>query len=566
MMMYIPALEKKTNIDRAASFFKNNILLVIAFIICCFLVFFNLGRIEFWGEDEAQTLLYASRLIIGLKNHSLSNATAFYGNATLSSVMLVQVPFILLLGATELASRLPAAIITVLTLFVIYGIGRLFLGRRASGFLALAFSVSGAVGLFKSSIGVGFYIFFILLGFYCLERYFYGKDPAMRGKPGDLHRGILSITAALIMVPDAYFFLPFFFILLAVNFRKIGAKRLIKSLIAPLLIFGSFIYFEFFLPRKLIGVNNATYEHFLGRKEGLELSFNLREFFLGYINNFSIYFVIVFIAAAVFLAVMRLTGRIRIPGIIWRAILLFSLHFVIWMFLTKSENGHLANSYPAALFIIAFAFQAIDGIAGGQNKAGERAVSPKRLLLYLAALAFICLNFYHTFVLYNCLSLDKDRYPGIYLPSRVPAGYVYGHKLGIKSAAYLLREDDYITGGMVSHYGTAFNFIYMGGEIIIYNTSNAIEYMMAGDDISQKYRIRYIGISPDFHNRDYLEYVDSKGFKKIIIRHDGRDLYYIYDHLTPNGETIIIGRDEYDREYNRTYSRIDRALPYFDSF
>lgn len=562
-------LQNKSGENQFILFVKNNIYLIIAFFICTFLVFYNLGKIEFWGEDEAQTLLYASRFIIGLKNQSLANATAFYSNSTFSFVILVQIPFILIFGVTELASRMPSAIITILTLFVIYKIGKLFLNKRSVNFLVLAYAVSGAVGLFKSSIGVGFYIFFILLGFFYLEKFLYASKKQSRGRFKDLQLGLIFIVMSLVSVPDAYFFIPFFFILILLNIKKIGIKKLLLSLIAPIVIFASFIYFEFILPRQLTGFNNATYDHFIGRKGGLELSFNIKEFFFGYINNFSIYFVILFMLALITLIVLMIYKKIKIPGIIIRIVLLFSLHFIIWMFFTKSENGHLANSYPVALLILAFVYGSISSVQednGIQQYEIKKNVLVKRILLNLVIIGFLCLNFYHTFVLFNNLSLNKDGYPGFYTPGKIPAGYVYGHKVGIKSVAYLLRKDNYFTGGLVSHHGSAFNFIYMGGEIIIYHSSDAIDQMIAGEDISNKYHIRYIGISPDFGNKDFLDYIDLKGFKKIVVKYKNKEIYYVYDILTKNNDIIIIERDEFDREYDREYSNIDDALPYFNGF
>jgi len=547
-------------------FLKDNIFFLGALAICIFLVFYNLGEIEFWGEDEAQTLLYASRFIVGLKNHSLSNATSIYSNSTLSFVMLIQVPFILLFGVCELASRMPAAIVTVLTLFVIYKIGLLFLDRKSANFLALLYGVSGAVGLFKSSIGVGFYIFFILLGFYNIEKFLYAPDEGERGKYLNLQAGLIFVVLALISVLDAYFFIPFFLIILLVNIRRIGVRKFLLSLIAPLAIFISFIYFEFILARKLTGMNNATYRHFLGRKGSLELTFNFKEFIQGLITSYSIYFLILFMFSLIVLIVLLAAGKIRIPGPLWRSALLFSFHFFVWMFLMEKENGHSLNSYPVMLLIIAFAFMVVSGLIE-ENKflsTGKRVT----LKTFLAALAvvIICLNFYHTFIIFNNLYPDKEKYPGIYMPGKIPAGYVWGHKVGIKSAAYLLREDNFFTGGMVSHYGSAFNFIYMGGEIIVYNSSNAIEYMMAGENIEKNYKIRYIAVSPGFSNKDYLDYIDSQGFKKIIITHGDEEIYYIYDILNTCGEIVVIGRDQYDREYNKKYTDIDVALPYFNSF
>jgi len=547
-------------------FLKNNLILLIALAICIFLVFYNLGEIEFWGEDEAQTLLYASRFILGIKNHSLANATSIYSSATMSFIMLVQVPFILLLGVCELASRMPAALITVLTLFVIYKIGLLFLNRKSAGFLALLYAVSGVVGLFKSSIGVGFYIFFILLGFYNIEKFLYAPDKEERGRFLNLQAGLIFVVFALISVIDAYLFIPFFIIILLVNIKKIGVKKFFLSLIAPVIIFLSFIYFEFILARKLTGMNNATYEHFMGRRGTLQLTFNFKEFIQGLITSYSIYFAILFLISLIILFILLAVKRVKIPGILKRIILLFSFHFFIWMFLMEKENGHSLNSYPVMLFVIAFAFQEAAGLLEDSKnlKTGFRIVLRSAATLLLAF--FICFNFYHTFIVFNNLSPEKEKYPGIYTPGKIPAGYVWGHKLGIKSAAYLLREDEFFTGGLVSHYGSAFNFIYMGGELIVYNPTNAIEYMMIGEDITEKYKIRYIAISPDFYKKEYIDYVDSKNFKKIIITHNGEEIYYIYDVLKTDGEVVVIGRDQYDRDYNNKYAGIGVALPYFDSF
>jgi len=557
------------NLSKSKSFLtilKDNLFLIVALIICTFLVFYNLGDIEFWGEDEAQTLLYASRFIIGLENHSMANATSIYSNITSSFVILVQVPFILLFGVRELASRMPSALVTILTLFVIYKIGLLFLDRKSANFLALLYAVSGAVGLFKSSIGVGFYIFFILLGFYNIEKFLYAREERERGKFLNLQVGLIFVVLALISVLDAYFFIPFFAVLLLANIKKIGIKKLLLSLVAPIFLFLSFIYLEFILARQLTGVNNATYEHFIGRKGNLELTFNFKEFILGFITSYSIYFVILFAVSLIAIIILTALKKIKMPGILKRIMLLFSLHFLVWMFLTKGENGHLMNSYPVAILIIAFAFKSISNLVKDMKflKSGMR-IAIKALIGFTLTV-ILCFNFYHTFIVFNDLSPDKERYPAIYMPGKIPAGYVWGHKVGIKSAAYLLRKDNFFTGGLVSHFGSAFNFIYMGGEMIVYNSTNAIEYMIAGEDITKEYKIRYIAISPDFFNKKYLEYIDSKGFKKIVITHKNNEIYYIYDILKTNNEVVIIDRGQYDREYNREYTDIDVALPYFNSF
>ncbi|OFW64523.1 MAG: hypothetical protein A2Z35_04965 [Actinobacteria bacterium RBG_19FT_COMBO_36_27] len=461
---------------------------------------------------------------------------------------------------------MPSALVTILTLLVIYKIGLLFLNRKAANFLALLYAVSGAAGLFKSSIGVGFYIFFILLGFYNIEKFLYAPEEKERGKFLNLQMGLIFVVLALVSVLDAFFFIPFFVVLLLANIKKIGIKKFLLSLIAPIFLFLSFIYFEFILARKLTGVNNATYEHFLGRKGNLELTFNFKEFILGFVTSYSIYFVILFTASLIAVIILLVLRKIKMPGTLKRIILLFSLHFLIWMFLMERENGHLLNSYSVTMLIIAFAFESVSNLTKEKKFLRPDEGITAKVLIGAALAVLICFNFYHTFIVFNNLSPDKERYPAIYTPGNIPAGYVWGHKVGIKSAAYLLRKDNFFTGGLVSHFGSAFNFIYMGGEMIVYNSTNAIEYMIAGEDITKEYKIRYIAISPDFFNKKYLEYIDSKGFKKIVITHKNKEIYYIYDILKTDNEIIVIDRDQYDREYNREYTDVDVALPYFNSF
>jgi len=547
-------------------FLRNNYFLVVALAICAFMAFFNLGDIEFWGEDEGQTLLYASRFIMGLRDYSLSNLTAFYNNSTLSFVILIQIPFILIFGVWELASRMPSALVTILTLLVFYKIGQLFLDKRSTNFLVLLYAVSGAVGLFKSSIGVGFYIFFILLGFYKLEKFLFAKDIRLRGKFADFHLSLILITMALVSVPDAYFYIPFFIILILVNIKKIGLKKLLLSLIMPVILFSSFVYLEFFLPLKLTGLPNATYEHYIHRRTGLEFVFNIKNLFFGYITSYSIFLVSLFIIAVVVLLILKIKKIIRIPIILIHVLLLFCAHFIFWMFLMKMESGHLLNSYPVVLLFIAYFYKVSNDLIN--NKKNLR-IKVKRIFVVLVNVffaVFICLSFYHTYILFNDLSLNKEKYPAFYTPGSLPSGYNSGHKIGIKSAAYLLREDQNVGERLVTNIGTAFNFIYMGGELVPYSANNAIELMKAGENIYDNYRIRFVAVSPNLQNKEYLQYIDSRSFNKVIIMHDGEEIYYVYDILKNENLVTVIDRDQYDNNYIREYARIDKALPYYFNF
>ena len=572
---------------KIAAFLKDRYILIIAFFICAFLVFYNLGRIEFWGEDEGQTLLYASRFLIGLLTHSKDNITAFYTNSTLSSVILIQVPFIMFLGVREIAARMPSAIITVLTLFVIYKIGRLFLNRISLNLLVLLFAVSGAAGLFKTAIGVGFYIFFILLAFYKVEKFLFSPIPEDRGRTADLIQALIYLTLALVFVPDAYFFVPYFAVLLLINIKRVGIKKLLVSLISPVIIFAAFYYFQFIYPKRVLGFNSGTYDHLLGRKSGLVFSFNIKELLLGYITNYSIYFVSLFFIAVLLLIYLRVKKISFFPKPIGRIILLFGLHSIFWMFFVKNESGHLMNSYPVFMLIIAFSigkfWEHLSDSFLFKNKSSEinhfskdinnshktnsNALGSKGkrkvfngIMMGLAAL-FLCLNFYHTFVLFDNLSLNKESYPLFYKPYKVPSGYSEGHKTGIKSAAYVLRKKEGPDGILVSDKGVASNFIYMGRGFTSYSSKSAIDMLKDGEDILSKYNIRFVAISPDYPDKNYIPAIEKLGFDKIVIKYQAKDIYYIYDVYGKNGKITYIARDEFDEAYNKEYINLFEALP-----
>lgn len=535
---------------------KNNIFILIALAIAGFLSFYNLGDIEFWGEDEAQTLFYASRFIMGLKAHSLSNLTALYTNTTFSAVILIQVPFILLLGVTELAARFPNALINLATLLLVYKIGSLFLKKSAVNFLVMLYAVSGAIGLFKNSLGVGFYIFFILLAFYKLEIFLHYKLYKSYRKNSDFYTGLIFLAIALTFVPDAYFYLPFFLIWVLFNIKNIGVKTFFKGLVGPLAVLGFFIFYEFILPLQLTGSQNKTYEHFVSRREGLDIAFNLKPLILGYIHNYSVFFVIGLVISVGVLAVFYFRKREKPPPALIRVIFMFLPHFFIWMFLVKNECGHLMNHYLVLMMVMGLCFQVIWDYVKNKKKNIRQAVIAIIIVMLL-------LNSYHTFMLFNHLSMDKQKYPLYYAPYKVPCGYLDGRKVGIKSIAYLLRKELNPNEVLASDKGVSFNFLYMGQGFISISSLHAIELLVSGQDIYKSHNVRFIGLSPSSLSLDYVEEFDSMGYNKLIVMEGNKQVYFVYDILK-KGEVKEIGRDQYDVQYHKEYaSDVITAIPYY---
>jgi len=544
---------------------KQNFLLIISIIICAFLVFYNLGDIEFWGEDEGNALLNASRFIIGFLKDSQANKTALYSFSALKMVVMVIVPFIPIFGVCELASRVPNAVMTFITLFVIFKIGSLFLNKRNSGLLALFFAVSGATGIFKSSLGIGIYLFFMLLGFYMIEKFLYNDFYENKQKSIDFQLGLIFITISMMFVLDAYFYIPFFILLIIKNIKRIGLKRLLLSLIIPVILFISFFYLEFILERKLNTLSYSTYDHIMSRRGGINFTFNIRPLILGYIHNYSIYIVALFFISIIILIILRLKKIIKIPGTLTRVFLLFLLPGIFWFFLSTEECGHLMHSYPVLLLTIIYSYGSITDFLKGRNPVKIKVGIRKGLLVSMNVFIVLVLlmSFYHTFILFNDLSLDKNKYIGIYLPYRVPCGSATGRKIGMKSIAYLLRQEKRSEEILVSDKGGAFSFIYMGGNIAPLSSIDAIGLIRNGRDIYKEFKIRYVGISADFEDYNYIKLMEEKGYNKIIVKHKGKDIYYVYDLLARGKLSRVIDRDQYDKEYMEKYSNLYDALPVY---
>jgi len=542
---------------------KQNFLLIISIIICAFLVFYNLGNIEFWGEDEGNALLNASRFIIGFLTDNQANKTALYSFSALKMVVMVVVPFIPIFGVCELASRAPNAIATFITLFVIFKIGLLFLNKKNSSILALLFAVSGATGIFKSSLGIGIYLFFMLLGFYMIEKFLYNDFYENKQKSIDFQLGLIFITISMMFVLDAYFYIPFFILLIIKNIKRIGLKRLFLSLIIPVILFISFFYLEFILERKLNTLPYSTYDHIMARRGGITITFNIKSLLLGYINNYSIYIVVLFSISIIILIILRLKKIIKIPGTLTRIFLLFLLPGIFWFFFSKEECGHLMHSYPVVLLTIIYAYESITDFLKSRNlsKIGIKKMFLISINVFMVLI--ILMSFYHTFIVFNDLSLDKKKYIGIYLPYRVPCGSATGRKIGMKSVAYLLRQEKRPEEILVSDKGGAFSFIYMGGNIAPFSSIDAIGLIRDGRDIYEEFKIRYIGISTDFKDYNYIKLMEDKGYNKIIVRYKKKDIYYVYDLLEQDKLSRVIDRDQYDKEYMEKYSNIYDALPVY---
>jgi hypothetical protein len=182
----------------------------------------------------------------------------------------------------------------------------------------------------------------------------------------------------------------------------------------------------------------------------------------------------------------------------------------------------------------------------------------------MGLIAFLLIfNFYHTFILFNDLSLNKSKYPLFYTPYKIPCGYTSGHKVGIKSAAFILRKEKNPNEILVSDKGVTFNFIYNGGGLTSLASADAIDLLKNGENIYKKYSVRFIGISADYPEEIYLKTIEKMGFNKIVIEYRGNKIYYVYDILKKENITTVIQRDEFDKKYDEEYSNIWTALPYY---
>jgi len=340
------------------------------------------------------------------------------------------------------------------------------------------------------------------------------------------------------------------------NIRKIGLKRFFKGLVGFIGVLGFFIFYEFILPLNLTGNPNKTYEHFLSRGEGLNFAFNIRALILGYVHNYSIFFVIALFGSAIILFLFYLKKKEKFPPVFFRIILLFLIHFSIWMFLVKNECGHLMNHFLVPMLIIGFGFQILWDYLKNQKRYLKK-------ILITVSVILLLLNSYHTFMLFNSLSLEKEKYPLYFTPYRVPCGYLEGRKIGIKSVSYLLRPKLNPNEILVSDKGVAFNFLYMGQGFTNVSSLHAIELLISGADIYKSYNVRFIGIEPSNLSLGYVRDFDKMGYNKLIVKEGDSQIYFVYDILK-KGQVEEIDRDQYDRQYYTEYaSDVLTAIPYY---
>jgi 4-amino-4-deoxy-L-arabinose transferase-like glycosyltransferase len=110
-------------------------------VVCTATLFWGLGRTALWEPDEPR-FAEATRQML-LRGDYLT--PWFNGQPRFEKPVLMywmQLPFYLLLGPTELAARLPSALCGLLTVFLVYRIGRQLVSPRAGLFAGLVLATT----------------------------------------------------------------------------------------------------------------------------------------------------------------------------------------------------------------------------------------------------------------------------------------------------------------------------------------------------------------------------------------------------------------------------------------
>lgn len=105
--------------------------LILAGVLATVLSLYNMGSVEFWGEDEAQPLYFVARTLIGLQTGSLTDLGAILISSHPPMRMLVEIPFVLIGGVTEFSARFPNFLSSLVILYILYRLFQPILDRSA---------------------------------------------------------------------------------------------------------------------------------------------------------------------------------------------------------------------------------------------------------------------------------------------------------------------------------------------------------------------------------------------------------------------------------------------------
>ncbi|MBN1538401.1 MAG: glycosyltransferase family 39 protein [Anaerolineales bacterium] len=535
----------------------NYIFICLLFILHgCFLIW-NIDRIEFFGEDEVGTALVNARVILGLTSGNIYNVAAPVSSSHPPVRNLVQIPFMGLFGVNELSIFLPGILASLGIFWVVLKIGRLFLNKSGMICLGLLYCFSAAYVINRSPNAHGLFILFVLLSFLYTERYRENQRLAL------LVFAWLFLACATLTYLEGILFAPLILActlkpgLANVQNRKIMIRQMSSVLAYAIPLTVYFLVF-WIAPAILLNKPVGNVIHVFQR--GGTLGFtpeNVGAFFANYYFTFSPFF-----APLLLCAVLAIFSRSK-PAILIRLLIYFSLHLILWLLFFTNECGHTLYDYPVFMFFSAYALQEI--FEGIKNK-------PAKVILVTIISIFLLGSALYNITAYSDPTPRKSIIGYHCFEDHLPCGVNYAHQVGLKSAAYWLRQNSASTDLYVGDVGESMNLFYLDRKSAKLTIEKLIDRLETNPDMDlyAQYSIRYIGLTTSSENYSQRAALLDCMYKPVlkVIQEDGQVLMVVWDTQrdnAPNMESIQVNQftRAFDHEYDSPGMRFASWIDYW---
>lgn len=520
---------------------------------------YNLGYGEF-SNDETIAATYTIYFLHGFIKPVYWGSLLIFPHPPLR--ILVNIPFVLLCGASETVMRLPHALFGGLATVPLYLSGRALYGHKTAILAGLMYAVSGTSAINSEAQGVGIYLFFVLLTFYFVINFVTTDHQQYEG------RYILLASVSLILATYTYleavvFIFPVAYMVFQKK-RELTLKHPSIRNAGIIYIAGLMTYFLIWsimptIAHNLGYINNPSagnLEHILERASGL-FAFNVRLITVQYMQYNSIFMVLLLmvgiVAGGIFL---RSTQSFQMN-------LLYVLpHLIVWTFLLKNIVFHVMYDFPLIALLAAAGLIALLDWLKTHNPALKQAV-------LVSGVVFIALSGWHHYLAHN---QDVIPFSREYL--------VFGettnrpHRTGAKTAGYYIRKHSYDVTDQIFVYDNVLNANYYAGRL---DKNHSIREGLADASIQTMADLKEaIAKSPNWPNVSFLvmnkdnhliwDYATQNYLLEAVITEKGQPEKYIFNaRKTADNDTLplTMAAEQYDPQYDQEYTDWRQVIPWF---
>lgn len=530
-----------------------NILLFLSIAaVTFFFHFYNLGYSEL-SNDETEAVIYSAYLAHGIDHPFLLGSLFIFSHPPVR--ILVNIPFMLLFGASETVMRFPHALFGALAIIPLYLIGERLYGKKEAMLACLFYAVSGVSAINNESQGVGIYLFFVLLALYYLVLFLNDKEPE-RESSHLLRASISLIIATYTYLEAVVFVLPILYFVIRKKGFSAWKEQTIRRA-AMVYLAGVLVYFTFWwlmpnVAHRLGYINKSSggnvfhiFDRFseLGSFNGLLI---LKQY-IEYNSFFSVFLLILGITAGAYL--LR-----KEEGFFVNSLYLLP-HIFAWTFILRNIVMHPMYDFPlVALLAAAGLIKLLDILK-------NRAQLLRQGLMVTIALCLL-LSAWHHYVAHNQDSLEFSS-----------DNFVFGQttnrpiRLGSKAAGYYIRtHSEDVTENVFDGNG-AISF-YSGRLEKNRDLYNLLE------EASEANNQTILSESPDWPNVRYVvikdnhelwDYAQTHFLLEAVVTLKEQPVLYIFNALQPPSRTApeLIVSEQYETQYDNTFTHWRQVAPWF---